>query len=60
MFPLFYLDRVSFFNLLTVMGIKFVDITFSIMKSDKFVIGAVRFNDYESRKRCFCFMIRKV
>ena len=41
---LFFLPRqaeLHFLNFLTVMGVKFVDITFSIMKGDKFAIGAL-------------------
>ena len=39
-FPLWQAEF-HFLNFLTVMGVKFVDITFSIMKGDKFVIGAL-------------------
>ena len=42
MFTLFHLNKQSLiFNFLAVIGVKFVDITFSIMKSDKSVIGAL-------------------
>ena len=43
MFPLFHLNKQSklFFNCFTVMGVKCVDITFSVMKSDKLVIRAL-------------------
>ncbi len=42
MFPLFHFNKQSLiFKFFTVIDIKFVDITFSIMKGDKFVIGAL-------------------
>ena len=42
MFPLFYLDKQSsIFNFFTVISVRFVDITFSIMNGDKLVIGAL-------------------
>ena len=43
------------------MGVKFVDITFSIMKGEKISNrSTVRFDDYESRKKRFFFIIWRV